>query len=192
MPLIRCALAVLAAVATLPAVAAPVVYEIDPDHTYPSVEADHMGMSLWRGKFNRTTGKVTLDKEAGTGTLAIDIALDSIDFGQDALNKLMSGPEYFDTAHHPKALYQGRLAGFVDGKPTQVIGELTLRGVTRPVTLDIKSFKCMPHPMFKRDWCGADAHASLNREDFGIVAGKDWGFAMDTGLRIQVEAVAAK
>lgn len=78
----------------------------------------------------------------------------------------------------------------MDGRPTRVDGTLTLRGVTRPVTLDIKSFKCMPHPMLKRDWCGADAYATLNREDFGIVAGKDWGFSMEVGLRIQVEAVA--
>ena len=192
MSLTRHALVLLTAFAVLPVVAAPTVYEIDPDHTYPSVEADHMGMSVWRGKFNRTTGKVTLDKDAGTGTLSVEIDLDSIDFGQDALNKLMSKPEYFDTAHHPKAIYTGRLAGFVDGKPTQVIGELTLRGMTRPVTLDLKSFKCMPHPIFKRDWCGADAYATIDRESFGIVEGKDWGFSMDVGLRIQVEAVAAR
>lgn len=192
MSLTRYVLPLLTAFAVLPAVAGPTVYEIDPDHTFPSIEADHMGMSMWRGKFNRTTGRVTLDKQAGTGALTVEIDLDSIDFGQDALNKLMAKPEYFDTARHPKATYTGRLAGFVDGKPTQMVGELTLRGVTRPVTLDIKSFKCMPHPMFKRDWCGADAYATLNREAFGIVEGKDWGFSMDVGLRIQVEAVAAR
>jgi polyisoprenoid-binding protein YceI len=69
---------------------------------------------------------------------------------------------------------------------------LTFRGVTRPVTLSIKSFKCMPHPLFKRDWCGADAYATIDRAAFGMDAGKDWGFAMGVGLRIQVEALAAK
>lgn len=192
MSLIRHLLVALAVFPVLPAAAASKVYEIDPDHTYPSIEADHMGMSMWRGKFNHTTGKVTLDRPAGAGTFTVEIDLDSIDFGQEQLNKLMSGPEYFDTARHPKATYTGRLAGFVEGKPTRAIGNLTLRGVTRPVTLDIKSFKCMPHPIFKRDWCGADAYATIDREEFGIDEGKDWGFAMDVGLRIQVEAVAAK
>lgn len=182
--------ALLLALAALPAMAGSVTYEIDPDHTFPSFEADHMGMSVWRGKFNRSSGQVTLDKAAGTGTLAVDIDLASIDFGNDALNESMAKPEYFDTARHPTARYTGKLAGFVDGRPTQAVGTLTLRGVTRPVTLEIKSFKCMPHPIFKRDWCGADAHATFDREAFGIDAGKAYGFDMDVALRIQVEAVA--
>lgn len=186
----RFAIALLGVLTTASAMAGPTVYKIDPDHTFPSIEADHMGMSVWRGKFNRTTGQVTLDKAAGAGTLSADIDLGSIDFGQEALNALMAKPEFFDTARQAKATYTGTLAGFVDGKPTRVEGTLTLRGVTHPVTLAIKSFKCMPHPMLKRDWCGADAYATLNREDFGIVAGKDWGFSMEVGLRIQVEAVA--
>ena len=180
----------LSALVALPAVAGSVTYEIDPAHTFPSFEADHMGVSVWRGKFNRSSGQVTLDKAAGTGTLAVDIDLASIDFGYDALNESMAKPEYFDTARHPTAHYTGKLAGFVDGEPTQVVGTLTLRGVTRPVTLEIKSFKCMPHPIFKRDWCGADAHATFDRAAFGIDAGKDYGFDMDVALRIQVEAVA--
>ncbi|MCF7220696.1 YceI family protein [Marilutibacter chinensis] len=169
--------------------AEPVVYEIEPDHTYPSFEADHVGISVWRGKFNRTSGEVTLDKEAGSGTLEVEVDLSSIDFGHDVLNGEMAGPEYFDTANHPTATYTGTLADFVDGVPTRVDGELSLRGVTRPVTLDIRSFKCMPHPMYKRDWCGADAYATIDRAAFGIDAGKDWGFDMKVALRIQVEAI---
>ena len=71
-----------------------------------------------------------------------------------------------------------------------MVGELTLNGRTRPLTLTVHQLKCMPHPMLKRDWCGADASGSFNREDFGLAAGKDYGFRMDVGLRIQVEAVA--
>jgi len=133
---------------------------------------------------------VVLDKAAGTGTLAVDIDAASIDFGQDELNALMAKPDYFDMAGHPTARYTGKLAAFVDGKPTRVDGTLTLRGVTRPLTLEIRSFKCMPHPIFKRDWCGADAHATFDRAAFGIDAGKDFGFDMGVALRIQVEAVA--
>ena len=182
--------ALLLALAVLPATAASVTYEIDPAHTFPSFEADHMGLSVFRGKFNRSSGQVVLDKSAGTGSLAVEIDMASIDFGQDELNALMAKPEYFDTAQHPAARYTGKLAGFVDGKPTRVNGTLTLRGVTRPLTLDIASFKCVPHPIFKRDWCGADAHATFDRADFGIDAGRDFGFDMGVTLRIQVEAVA--
>lgn len=183
--------ALLLALAALPANAGPVTYEIDPAHTFPSFEADHMGLSVFRGKFNRSSGHVTLDKAAGSGSLAVEIDTASIDFGHDELNALMAKPEYFDTARHPTARYTGTLAGFVDGKPTQVVGTLTLRGVTRPLTLEIVSFKCMPHPISKRDWCGADAHTTFDRATFGIDAGKDYGFDMDVALRIQVEAVAA-
>lgn len=182
----------LAALAALPATAKPVAYDIDPTHTFPSFEADHMGMSVWRGKFNHTTGRVVLDRDAGSGDVALTIDMASVDFGLDALNTEMAKPEYFDTTAHPTATYAGKLAGFVDGKPTRVDGTLTFRGVTRPVTLEIRSFKCMPHPLFKRDWCGADAYATIDRAAFGMDAGKDWGFRMDVGLRIQVEALAVK
>ena len=181
-------LAILAA----PVAAQPVTYAIDPTHTFPSFEADHMGMSVWRGKFNKSAGEIALDKAAGTGHVSVTVDMASADFGLDALNTEMAKPEYFDTAHHATATYEGTLADFVDGKPTQVVGQLTFRGVTRPVTLAIRSFKCMPHPIFKRDWCGADASATIDRSAFGMDAGKDWGFAMDVVLRIQVEALAAK
>lgn len=169
--------------------ATPKTYELDPSHTYPSFEADHMGMSLWRGKFNRTTGTVVLDREEGKGSVAVEIDLDSIDYGQDELNAWARGKDFFDTASHPKAVYRGELKGFKDGKPSEVVGSLTLHGVTRPLTLKINSFKCQPHPMFKRDWCGADAIGTFNREEFGLAAGKDWGFDMNVTLRIQAEAL---
>lgn len=183
---------VLAALAAAPAAARPVTYEIDPTHTYPSFEADHMGMSVWRGKFNHTSGQVLFDKDAGSGHVSLTVDMASADFGLDALDAEMAKPQYFDTARHPTATYEGALAGFIDGKPTRVDGTLTFRGVSRPVTLEIRSFKCMPHPMFKRDWCGADAYATFNRADFGMDAGRDWGFRMEVALRIQVEALAAK
>lgn len=170
--------------------AAPALYTIDPTHTFPSFEADHMGLSVWRGKFNKTTGTVTLDKAAGSGEVDITIDMDSIDFGLDAMNAKARGDSLFDTTQFPLATYKGQLAAFVNGAPTQVVGRLTMHGVTRPVDLKILSFKCRPHPMFKRDWCGADALATFQRDDFGVDSGKEWGFNMAVTLRIQVEAVA--
>jgi polyisoprenoid-binding protein YceI len=177
---------------TTVAAAAPTRYDIDPNHTYPSFEADHMGISLWRGKLNTSSGKVTLDKEAGTGTVEIAIDLASIDFGQDALNKWAVGPEFFDVAKYPQAIYKGKLTGFgANGTPV-VTGELTLHGVTKPVALKVNSFKCIEHPMYKRDYCGADAFVVFQRDQFGLTAGKDYHFNMDVTLRIQVEAVKAE
>lgn len=173
------------------AAAATVVYEIDPEHTFPSFEADHMGgLSVWRGKFNRSSGSVALDREAGTGTVDVVVEVASIDFGHDTLNEKALGPDLFDAAAHPRATYTGRLEGFVDGKPTRAVGELTLRGVTRPVTLELQAFKCMPHPVFAREVCGADALATIQRDEFGMDAGKDYGFDMAVTLRLQVEAIA--
>ncbi|MDI9239173.1 YceI family protein [Lysobacter sp. LF1] len=182
--------ALLAALASVsaPAIAAPAVYEIDPAHTFPSFEADHMGISTWRGKFNSSHGEIGLDKAAGTGTVKVVIDTASIDFGLDAMNDKARSAELFDTAKFPEATYVGTLVDFRDGAPTKVRGELTLHGVTRPLELRIDRFKCMPHPMNKRDWCGADAQATFRRDEFGIDAGKDYGFDMNVTLRIQAEA----
>jgi len=170
--------------------ATPANYTLDPSHTYPSFEADHMGgLSVWRGKINKNSGSVMLDREQGFGVVDVDIDLSSIDFGQDQLNKWAQGKDFFDLAQYPKAGYKGKLTSFVNGAPTEAKGELTLHGVTRPLTLKINSFKCIPHPMLKRELCGADAFAVFQRDQYGLTAGKDWGFNMDVTLRIQVEAI---
>ena len=171
------------------AMAAPFSYEIDPNHTYPSFEADHMGISYWRGKFNRTSGRLIVDKAAGTGSVDVSIDMDSVDFGLDSMNEHARTAEFFDAAKYPLATYKGRLEDFVDGAPTRVVGELTLHGITRPVELKIDLFKCIPHPMYKRELCGANATAVFKRDEFGLTAGKDYGFSMDVNLRIQMEAI---
>jgi len=174
------------------AMAAPVSYTIDPTHTYPSFEADHMGISFWRGKMNKNSGTVVLDKAAGSGTLEVVIDLASIDFGLPAMNAWAIGKDFFNVEKSPSATYKGTLEKFVNGSPTQVSGMLTLNGQTQPVNLTILRFKCVPHPMLKRELCGADASGSFKRDAFGLSAGKDYGFNMDVALRIQVEAVAAQ
>ena len=176
--------------ATLAAHAAPTTYAIDPSHTFPSFEADHMGISVWRGKLNKSSGKVLYDKAAGTGTVEVVTELSSIDFGLDALATWARSKDFFDVKKFPRAVFKGSLQSPVNGVPTQLVGELTLHGVTRPLTLAVHSLKCVPHPMLKRDYCGADASGSFNRDDFGLGAGKDYGFKMNVDLRIQVEAIA--
>lgn len=191
----RCSIQILLCVAAAGVIAAtahaaPVTYKVDPSHTYPSFEADHMGISVWRGKMNKNSGTIVYDKETGAGTVDIAVDLASIDFGQDQLNAWARGKEFFDVKKNPKALYKGKFEGVTNGMPSQVVGELSLHGVTKAVNLKINLLKCVPHPMLKREMCGADAIGSFNRDEFGLSAGKDYGFKMDVTLRIQVEAIA--
>ena len=167
-------------------------YDIDPSHTFPSFEADHMGISTWRGKFDRTSGTVTMDRDAGTGSVTIVVDMASADFGLPALDKVAKGAELFDVKKYPKATFKGTLEGFTDGAPTRATGTLEMHGKTNPVTLEIRKFKCIQHPMLKREVCGADIYATIDREQFGMDAGKAYGFSMAVDLRIQVEAIAAK
>jgi polyisoprenoid-binding protein YceI len=183
------ALVLLGSIGPAFALAAPAQYTIDPEHTYPSFEASHMGISVWRGKFDKTTGTATLDEAAGRGTVDITVDLKSVDFGHAKLNEFMVGPQFFDAEKFPQGHYRGTLGGFANGVPTRIDGTLTLHGVTQPLSLIVNSFKCIPHPMLKRQLCGADALATFHRDEFGLDAGKSYGFSMDVTLRIQVEAL---
>jgi len=186
------AAAVIGASISLAAVAAPVTYNIDPTHTYPSFEADHFGgVSVWRGKLTKTTGTVVLDREAKTGS--VDIAIDpaSIDTGNPALDGKVKSEEFFDVTKFPTASYKSTKIIFKGDTPVEVVGDLTLHGVTKPVTLKLRTFKCFMHPMYKREVCGADAEASFDRADFGLDWGKSYGFSTLTKLQIQVEGIKA-
>ena len=179
-------------VVAMVAQAAPVTYNVDPDHTYPAFEADHMGgLSTWRGKINSTSGKIVLDRAAKTGTIDVTMDMKSIDFGHDKMNEHTRSADMLDVAKFATATYTGKFTGFAGENPSEVQGTLTLHGVSKPVTLRINSFLCKPNPMSKKETCGADASATINREDFGVSYGKAYGFKMDVKLLISVEAVKA-
>jgi polyisoprenoid-binding protein YceI len=174
------------------ATAATTTYNVDPDHTHPSFEVDHFGgLSTWRGTFKKTTGSVQLDAAAKTGTVDVVIDTATVDFAHDKLNEHVSSAEMLDVAKYPTAEYKGKFVEFANGAPKTVSGELTLHGVTKPVTLTINSFKCFEHPMLKKQVCGADASGTFNRADFGVNYGQQYGFKQDVLLRIQVEGVKA-
>jgi polyisoprenoid-binding protein YceI len=174
------------------ALATPVTYQIDPNHTYPSFEADHLGgLSVWRGKFDKSSGTIVLDKEKTTGTVDVTVDAASIDFGHQKLNDHAKSPEMFDVSKFPTATYKGMLAKFMNGAPTEVRGELTLHGVTKPVILTINQFRCMMNPMIKKEVCGADASGTFNRSDFGVNYGDSYGFKQEVKLAIQIEGVRA-
>jgi len=184
-------IAAMAALMATSAFAKPVTYNLDPTHTYPSFEADHMGgMSKWRGKIDKSSGTVVYDAEAKSGTVDVTMQMDSIDFGFVPMNNHAKKPELFDVEKFPTATYKGKLV-FAGDKPVAVDGELTLHGVTKPVKLEVKTFKCMINPMFKKEVCGADAYGSFNRADFGVDYGKAYGFDMGVNIAIQVEGIRA-
>src|SRR5688572_11880355 len=175
------------------ALAAPTTYNIDSDHTYPSFVADHMGgLSNWRGKFKSTSGTIVLDKEAKTGTVDITIDATSLDFGHDKMtDHAKKDPKMFDVAKFPTATYKGKVSKWGAKGPEEVSGDLTLHGVTKPVTLKINQFLCKDHPMRKKEVCGADASGTFNRNDFGITYGGNFGFKPEVKVQIQVEALVA-
>ena len=164
-------------------------YQIDPDHTYPSFEADHIGgLSVWRGKFDKSQGTVTLDRTAKTGTVEVTTDIASVHTGSTKLDENLQSDQFFDASKFPEATYKGTIR-FVGDKPVSLVGNLTMHGVTRPLTLQIDSFKCMPHPMLKREVCGVDAVGEFDRSNFGVDFGKTYGFSMKTKLLISAEAL---
>jgi polyisoprenoid-binding protein YceI len=166
-------------------------YNIDPSHTYPSFEADHKGLSLWRGKFNSTKGTITMDRAAKTGSLDITIDTTSIDFGHEKMNSHAKSADIFNVEKFPTATYKGKSFKFNGDQLVSVDGELTLNGVTKPVELKVDRFKCVQDARLKREVCGANATAEFKRTDFGINFGIP-NFAPEVKLAIQVEAVAAE
>jgi polyisoprenoid-binding protein YceI len=181
-----------AALASASAFAAPVTYSLDPAHTYPSFAADHMGgLSVWRGKFTATTGKVVYDKAAKSGSIEVTVDMSSVDFGMPKLNEEAKTDKLFDVAKYPTATYSGKFTKFNGDAPAQAQGSLTMHGVTKPLTLTINSFLCKKNPMSGKEVCGADVSGTFNRADFGVNLGDKMGFKMDVSLQIQVEGSPA-
>jgi polyisoprenoid-binding protein YceI len=172
---------------TAPALAAPEVYTIEPGHTYPAFQASHQGISFWLGKFNKTSGKIWLDREHGTGRIEIVVETGSVNFGLPIMDKVMLGEDYFNVAKYPTATYKSGSITFANGVPVAVDGQLTLRGVTKPVKLQVASFKCHKHPMFNREVCGADVRGEFDRTQFGMTKSVEGDPTVR--LIIQVEAL---
>jgi polyisoprenoid-binding protein YceI len=165
--------------------AAEDLYKVDSDHTYPSFEFSHMGISVWRGKFDKTSGTVTLDRAAHSGSVEIRVDVASIDFGHRNMNEVALSEEWLNVDKFPLMRYRGAIE-FDGDTPVAVDGQLTLLAATRPVKLKINSFKCITHPLFRREVCGADAEGDFNRADFGM---KQYSAGEQIHLRIQVEAM---
>ena len=150
------------------AFAAPETYTIDGSHTFPRFSYSHFGYSKQLSKFNKTTGTIVIDREARTGSVDVTIDTKSVDTGYPLFNEHIQGEDFLDTAKYPTATFKSTKVHFKGNKPVSVDGELTLKGVTKPVVLKIESFQQMPHPMVKKDAVGANATAKVKRSDFNM------------------------
>jgi polyisoprenoid-binding protein YceI len=164
-------------------------YTIDPTHTFPSLEFSHMNLSIWRGKFDRTSGTVIIDSAKRTGKVDIVVDAASINFGLKEMDEKARSEDFFDVAKYPEATYKGTLK-FAGDVPVSVEGEITLLAVTRPLKLTINSFNCIEHPVLKQEVCGADVEGDLNWSEYGMKWSKyGEGDAGKVKLRIQVEGM---
>lgn len=150
------------------ALAAPETYTIDGSHTFPRFSYSHFGYSKQLSKFNKTSGTIVFDREAKTGSVDVTIDTKSVDTGYPLFNEHIQGEDFLDTAKYPTATFKSTKVKFKGDKPVSAEGELTLKGVTKPVTLKIESFQQMPHPMLKKDAIGANATTTVKRSDFNM------------------------
>ena len=164
-------------------------YAIDPSHTYATFEIAHFGTSTNRGRFNKTSGTVTVDKAAKTGALDVTVDTTSLDTGTEAFTKHISGPEILNAAANPTAHLVANKFTFNGDKVTEIAGTLTLNGKTNPVVLKAQNYNCYMSPMVKREVCGGDFDATIVRSQYGVSYGLNYGFPDAMRLVIQVEAV---
>jgi polyisoprenoid-binding protein YceI len=176
------ALLVLALAASAPAFAAPTTYVIDGSHTYPRFSYSHFGYSTQLSRFNRTTGQVVFDPAARTGSVEITIDMTSVDTGFDAFDEHIQAADFLDTKRFPTATFRSTKVTFEGDRPVAIEGLLTIKGVTKPVTLKVTAFQAKKHPMQKKPAIGADAHTVIRRSEFG--AGK---YAPDVGDEVRID-----
>lgn len=172
-----------------PAFAAPLSYVIDPTHSFPRFSYNHLGLSKQILRFNKTTGTVVLDKSAKQANVDVVIDMTSVDTGFDEFDTHIQGADFLDTGKFPTATFKSTKVTFEGDKPVSIAGDLTIKGITKPVTLTVTSFANGPHPMLKKDAIGANASAVIKRSDFNAGAFVP-AVGDDVTLDIALEAVA--
>ncbi len=171
-----------------PAAAATEEFLVEPGHTFPTFVVRHLDISQQRGRFDRTSGRITLDRDAGTGTISLAIEAGSVSTGNKSLDAVLKGEDFFDVEKHSRIAFRSESIEFEAGAPRRAKGELTLLGVTRPVTLEIARFNCTRLPFLVRLTCGADVTATIRRSDFGLKSYLNF-VADEVRIEAQVEAV---
>lgn len=190
----RLSTVLLALLAPLSAMAAPQTYNVDPTHSYPNFSVNHLGMATLHGRFDKMSGKIVLDQAAKTGSLEARIATASVSTGDGkradgtrSRDEHLRAADFFNSAEFPEMLYKSTKFNFNGEALESVEGTLTLLGVTKPVKLQVTSFKCGPHPFNKKPMCGANVEGTIKRTDFGMKFGVP-AIADDIKLAIGIEA----
>jgi polyisoprenoid-binding protein YceI len=176
------------AACALPAGAAD-SYAVDPAHTFPYFEINHLGFSTMHGRFGASSGTIALDSAAKSGSIDITIDATSIDTGHAKRDAHLKSEEFFNVGKFPTLAYKATKLKFNGDKLSGADGELTLLGVTKPVSLVVTAFNCGPHPMTKKQMCGANATATIKRSDFGLSA---YVPAVGDEVKISIEVEANK
>jgi polyisoprenoid-binding protein YceI len=182
-------LAAAAAVLSTAGFAQAADYAIDPTHTFATFEIGHFGASVNRGRFDKKEGKISFDKAAKTGSVDISFDVASVNTGTPGFDKHLQSADILNAEKFPKAQFVSTKFHFNGDKVSAVDGNLTLLGKTQPVSLKANQFNCFESPMLKREVCGGDFEATIDRTAFGVDYGVNWGFPKNVRLVLQVEAV---
>ena len=150
------------------AFAAPETYNIEPSHSMPRFEYSHFGYSVQLSRFDTISGKIVIDRAAKTGSVDVTIDAKSVNTGSSLFNGHIQGEDFFDTAKFPTITFKSTSVKFDADKVSSVEGNLTIKGITKPVTLTVNSYLCMPHPMMKKDACGVTATTKIKRTEFNM------------------------
>lgn len=195
--MLRIATGIAANTLTLGAAAAPETLTIDSLHTYPYFTVNHLGLTNLIGRFDRTTGKVTLDPAAKTGAIDLVIEAASISTGDSdrgsrprTRDEHLRTPDFFNAAEFPRITYKGATAKWTGDAPGAIEGQMTMLGVTKPLTLTVENWRCMPDPLAqgKRTRCGGNAAGTFKRSDFGMKAFIP-GVSDEMKLYVAIEAI---
>ena len=182
-------LAVAAATAMTAGAAQAANYAIDPTHTFVTFEIGHFGATTNRARFDKKQGTVEFDRAAKTGKVDISIDATSVNSGTPPFDKHLQSADLFDAAKHPSIKFVSDKFSFNGDKVSEVTGQLTLLGKTAPVTLKATQFNCYDSPMLKREVCGGDFETTIDRTQWGMNYGVEWGFPKNVRLVVQIEAV---
>ncbi|MGV8933308.1 MAG: YceI family protein [Gallionellaceae bacterium] len=143
-------------------------YNVDPNHTFPIFEVNHLGFSSQHGRFNKTSGTITLDMAAKKGSVDLTIDTTSLDMGFPLWDEHISADGFLDTAKFKTITFKSNKLIFKGDKVVAAEGNFTMLGVTKPLTITVNDFRCGDHPMLKKPMCGANITGTIKRSDFGM------------------------
>ena len=155
--------------------ATPETYKVDPIHSFPNFSVDHIGFSTLFGRFDKSSGTFTIDAQAKTASAEMTIDAASVDTGDHerggrarSRDEHLRSADFFNVAEFPTMTFKSTNVKFSGDSPSEIEGQFTMLGVTRPLTLRLERWKCGAHPFNKKQMCGGNATGALKRTDFGM------------------------